>query len=162
MKEGRVVLTGIEEIKIIGEYEEYSFDVSTESEHFNCDTLRSHNCRAQLSPWFVNGGFTPLDENDYPVFNGRFNMGAITLHFPMIVAKAKEEKKDFFDVLLYYLDLVRGIHKKTVEYLSHKKAGTNPLGFCQGGFLNGHLNPDDEIGKEFLKPMCFTNRQIYC
>lgn len=113
-------------------------------------------CRAQLAPWFVKGGFEPLDDTDYPVFDGRFNMGAITLHFPMIVAKAKQEKKDFWEVLDYYLELIRGIHKKTFEYLSHKKAGTNPLGFCQGGFLNGHLNPDDEIGEETLRPMTIS------
>ncbi len=137
--------------------------VSLTGKGYQCDIYKKYKvpisrmgCRAQLSPWFVNGGFEPKDENDYPVFNGRFNMGAITLHFPMIVAKAKEEKKDFFEVLHYYLDMTREIHKRTVEYLSHKKAGTNPLGFCQGGFLNGHLNPDQEIGKEFLKPMTIS------
>lgn len=137
--------------------------ISLTGQGYQCDIYKKYKtpisrmgCRAQLSPWFVNGGFSPKDDNDYPVFNGRFNMGAITLHFPMIVAKAKEEGKDFFDVLLYYLDMVRGIHLKTIDYLSHKKAGTNPLGFCQGGFLNGHLKPDDEIGKEFLKPMTIS------
>ena len=137
--------------------------ISLTGKGYQCDIYKKYKtpisrmgCRAQLSPWFVKGGVTPLDETDYPVFNGRFNLGAITLHFPMIVAKAKEENKDFFDVLLYYLDLIRGIHLKTIEYLSHKKAGTNPLGFCQGGFLNGHLNPEDEIGKDFLKPMTIS------
>jgi ribonucleoside-triphosphate reductase len=40
--------------------------------------------------------------------------------------------------------------------LSHKKAGINPLGFCQGGFLNGHLDPDQEIGEDFLRPMTIS------
>ncbi len=113
-------------------------------------------CRAQLSPWFVKGGITPADDNDEPVYVGRINLGAIALHFPMIVAKAKEENRDFFEVLEYYMDIVRGIHKKTFEYLSHKKAGINPLGFCQGGFLNGHLDPDQEIGEDFLRPMTIS------
>ena len=113
-------------------------------------------CRANLSPWYVRGGMEPADENDYPVFEGRFNMGAISLHFPMIVAKAKKEDKDFFEVLDYYLEMVRGIHKRTFEFLSHKKAGTNPLGFCQGGFLNGNLDPDQEIGEDFLRPMTIS------
>lgn len=156
VKDGSVCLIGIKEIKFIGEYEEYSYDLSTETEHFNCDTLRSHNCRAQLSPWFIKGGITPADETDEPVYVGRFNLGAIALHFPMIVAKAKEENRDFYEVLEYYVDIVRGIHKKTVEFISHKKAGINPLGFCEGGFLNGHLNPDEEIGLDFLKPMTIS------
>ena len=113
-------------------------------------------CRANLSPWYVKGGMTPADENDVPVYNGRFNMGAISLHFSMIAAKAKKEGKDFFDVLDYYLEMVRGIHIRTFEYLSHKKAGINPLGFCQGGFLNGNKNPDEELGEEFLRPMTMS------
>lgn len=32
-------------------------------------------CRASLSPWYVNGGMKPKDENDEPVFVGRFNVG---------------------------------------------------------------------------------------
>lgn len=138
------------------ELNQNSYDVTTESEHFYCSGIRSHNCRAQLSPWFIKGGMNPADDTDIPVFIGRHNLGAITLHFPMIVAKAKEEKKDFFEVLEYYMDLVRGIHKKTYKYLSHKKAGTNPLGFCQGGFLNGYLDPDQEIGEDFLRPMTMS------
>lgn len=74
----------------------------------------------------------------------------------MIVAKAKQENRDFYEVLTYYLDLCRAIHLRTIEYLSHKKAGTNPLGFCQGGFLNGNFDPEEEIGKDFLKPMTIS------
>ena len=113
-------------------------------------------CRAQTSPWFERGGMEPADEDDKPIYDGRFNMGAISLHFSMIVAKAKKEDKDFFEVLDYYLEMVRGIHKRTVEFLSHKKAGINPLGFCQGGFYHGNKNPDEELGLDFLKPMTIS------
>lgn len=113
-------------------------------------------CRAQVSPWYERGGMEPADEDDRPVFDGRFNMGAISLHFSMIVAKAKKEDKDFFDVLTYYLEMARAIHRRTVEFLSHKKAGTNPLGYCQGGFYGGHKKPDEELGADFLKPMTIS------
>lgn len=109
-------------------------------------------CRASLSPWYVNGGMNPKDDNDKPVFVGRFNIGAISLHLPMILAKARKENKDFYAVLDYYLEMIRELHKKTYEYLGHKKASTNPLGFCQGGFFGGNLNPDDKI-KPLLKAM---------
>lgn len=133
-----------------------SYDIQTESGTFVFSGVQSHNCRATLSPWYVRGGMEPADENDYPVYEGRFNMGAISLHFPMIVAKAKQENRDFYEVLDYYLEMVRRIHQRTFQYLSHKKAGTNPLGFCQGGFLNGYLNPDAEIGEDFLRPMTMS------
>ena len=113
-------------------------------------------CRASVSRWFERGGMQPADENDKCIMDGRFNMGAISLHFSMIAAKAKKEDKDFFEVLDSYLEMVRQIHKRTVEFLSHKKAGTNPLGYCQGGFYGGHLKPDDELGYDFLKPMTIS------
>lgn len=119
-------------------------------------TISRMGCRANLSPWFERGGMFPADEDDKPIYEGRFNLGAISLHFPMIVAKAKQENKDFYEVLTYYLDMCRDIHKRTFNYLSHKKAGTNPLGFCQGGFYNGHFDPEDEIGEDFLRPMTMS------
>lgn len=125
-------------------------------------TISRMGCRATLSPWFERGGFSPADELDKPVFEGRMNMGAVSLHFPMILKKAQlicAENKDkniddvFFETLNYYLEIIRKIHIRTFEYFSHKKAGTNPLAFCQGGILNGHFSPDQEIGREFLRPM---------
>ncbi len=119
-------------------------------------TISRMGCRANLSPWYEHGGMEPADDNDKPVYEGRFNLGAISLHFPMIVAKARQENKDFYEVLTYYLDMCRAIHKRTFNYLSHKKAGTNPLAYCQGGFLNGHLDPEQELGEDFLRPMTMS------
>ena len=63
----------------------------------------------------------------------------------MILAKAKEESKDFFEVLDYYLELIRGLHLRTYDYLGEMRASTNPLAYCEGGFLGGHLKPTDKI-----------------
>ena len=102
-------------------------------------------CRAFLSPWYERGGINPADENDVPVFVGRFNIGAISLHLPMIYAKAKKESKDFYEVLDYYLELIRQLHIRTYNYLGEMKASVNPLAFCEGGFLGGHLGIHDKI-----------------
>lgn len=107
-------------------------------------------CRAFLSPWYERGGMNPSDENDKPVFVGRFNIGAISLHLPMILAKAREEGEDFYKVLDYYLEIIRGLHKRTYEYLGELRASTNPLAYCEGGFYGGNLNPNDKI-KPLLK-----------
>lgn len=108
-------------------------------------------CRASLSPWYVRGGMEPADDDDYPVFEGRFNLGAISLHLPMILAKARQENKDFYDVLDYYLEMIRNLHKRTYDFFGEKLASTNPLAFTQGGFLGGKLNPNDKI-RPILKP----------
>ena len=107
-------------------------------------------CRAFLSPWYERGGFEPADEDDKPVFVGRFNIGAISLHLPMIYAKAKQEGKDFYEVLDYYMEMIRGLHKRTYDYLGEMRASVNPLAYCEGGFYGGHLGFHDKI-KPLLK-----------
>ena len=102
-------------------------------------------CRAFLSPWYEKGGMEPADKNDKPVYIGRFNIGAISLHLPMILAKAREEQRDFYEVLDYYLEMIRKIHIRTYRYLAKRKASTNPLAYCQGGFYGGNLKPDEAI-----------------
>ena len=107
-------------------------------------------CRAFLSPWYEKGGMEPADENDQPVFVGRFNIGAISLHLPMILAKTRKESKDFYEVLDYYLELIRQLHLRTYDYLGEMKASTNPLAYCEGGFYGGNLGLYDKI-KPLLK-----------
>ena len=109
-------------------------------------------CRAFLSPWYERGGMHPADEEDKPVFTGRFNIGAVSLHLPMILAKSRSESTDFYEVLDYYLEMIRGLHIRTYDYLGEMKASTNPLGYCEGGFYGGHLQPGEKI-KKILKPM---------
>lgn len=107
-------------------------------------------CRAFLSPWYERGGMHPADEKDVPVFVGRFNIGAVSLHLPMILAKARKESRDFYEVLDYYLQLIRQLHIRTYAYLGEMRASTNPLAYCEGGFLGGHLKLGDKI-KPLLK-----------
>lgn len=107
-------------------------------------------CRAFLSPWYERGGMNPADENDKPVFVGRFNIGAVSLHLPMIYAKSQQENLDFFETLDYYLNLIRKLHIRTYEYLGEMRASTNPLAYCEGGFYGGHLGIHDKI-KPLLK-----------
>lgn len=107
-------------------------------------------CRAFLSPWYERGGMKPADDEDTPVFVGRFNIGAVSLHLPMILAKAMQENIPFFELLDYYLNLIRKLHIRTYDYLGEMRASTNPLAYCEGGFYGGHLGLHDKI-KPLLK-----------
>lgn len=107
-------------------------------------------CRAFLSPWYERGGMKPADDDDKPIFVGRFNIGAVSLHLPMILARARKESRDFYEVLDYYLELIRRLHIRTYDYLGEMRASTNPLAYCEGGFLGGHLGIHDKI-KPLLK-----------
>lgn len=99
-------------------------------------------CRAFLSDY--------RDENGELVFEGRFNLGAISLNLPMIYMKSKKEKLDYYETLNYYLELIRKLHIKRFEYVGKAKANSNPLMFSQGGAYGGYLNPEDDI-KPLLK-----------
>ena len=112
-------------------------------------------CRAFLSPWYERGGMNPADENDKAVFEGRFNLGVVSLHLPMILAKSRNESKDFYEILDYYLEMIRNLHKRTYDYIGEMKASTNPVAFCEGGLYGGYLKPTDKI-KSILKPMTLS------
>lgn len=112
-------------------------------------------CRAFLSPWYEKGGMNPADENDKPVFVGRCNLGAISLHLPMILAKARRDSKDFYEVLDYYMELIRNLHKRTYDYIGELRASVNPIMFCEGGLYGGHLKPNEKI-RSLLPPMTMS------
>lgn len=107
-------------------------------------------CRAFLSPWYEIGGLTPANDSDKPIFVGRFNIGAVSLHLPMILAKSRQENKSFYEVLDYYLEMIRKLHIRTYQYLGEMRASTNPLAYCEGGFYGGYLKAMDKI-KPLLK-----------
>ena len=112
-------------------------------------------CRAFLSPWYEKGGMYPKDENDKPIFEGRCNLGVVSLHLPMILAKARQESKDFYEVLELYLELIRGLHKRTYDYIGELRASVNPIAFCEGGLYGGNLKSEDKI-KSILPPMTMS------
>ena len=112
-------------------------------------------CRAFLSPYYERGGQKPADENDKPVFVGRFNGGAISLNLPMIFMKAKTEGKDFYEVYRYYLEMIRHLHIKTRDYLAKIKASKSPLAFMEGGLYKGNLKADETI-KPLLDYVTFS------
>ena len=103
-------------------------------------------CRAFLSPYYERGGQEgPADENDKPVFEGRFNSGAISLNLPLIYLRSVAENRDFFELLDERLEQIRSLHKRTRDYIGNLYASTNPLAFTQGGFYGGNLRPDQKL-----------------
>ena len=100
-------------------------------------------CRSFLSPYFIKGGYEPFDDNDTPIYEGRFNIGVVSINLPMIYMESIGE--DFYEHLHKYLEMVRNIHIRTKDYLGNLKASMNPVGFMKGGFYGGNLGPNDKI-----------------
>lgn len=119
-------------------------------------------CRAFLSPYYEIGKLTEdgsrdhfypaEDKEDVPVFEGRFNAGAISLNLPLIYLDAKTRGIDFYERLDYFLQMIRSLHLRTKAFLGEKKASINPLGFCEGGFYGGNLQSGQKL-KESVKMM---------
>lgn len=97
-------------------------------------------CRAFLSPWYERGGLHPADKSDIPVFEGRFNIGVISLNLPMIYGEAKEQGVDFYILLDYHLELIRRAFKRRYRMLAQLPASRNPLMFMEGGAYNPLTN----------------------
>lgn len=95
-------------------------------------------CRAYLTEWHNKEGKA--------ITIGRCNIGAVSLNLPLIWQVAKNEDKNFFDVLSDRMEVIREFFKERYEMLRHTKACTNPMSFTQGGLYKGNLGPDDEIG----------------
>lgn len=116
-------------------------------------------CRAFLSPWFKIGRleedgtrnhfYEAQDQKDEPVFVGRFNSGAVSLNLPLMYLQSKVDKRDFYEYLDEILEEIREIHKRTRRHIGHFYASTNPMGFTQGGFLGGHLKPNQRVQESF-------------
>lgn len=98
-------------------------------------------CRAFLSP------ASDPDTGEPSIY--RCNLGPISLNLPMIYYKSVIEGKDFFEVFDYYLEMVRGINKRTVKYLSNLKASSSPLVFMEGGLDGGTLKADESVKPVF-------------
>lgn len=107
------------------------------------EVVHPMGCRAYLSEF--------LDDNGKAVFTGRANIGAVALNLPMIWMKAKEENKQFFDVLSVYMEMIREFHKKRYVQIAESLASTNPIAFTQGGLYKGNKAPDEKIGYDTVK-----------
>lgn len=95
-------------------------------------------CRAYLTEW--------RDKEGKAITVGRCNIGAVSLNLPLIWQVAKNENKNFFNVLSDRMEVIREFFKKRYDLIRHTKACTNPMAFMQGGFYKGNLKADDEIG----------------
>ena len=104
----------------------------------------------------VRGNFKVSDVKVDDIVSTIYQSGVVvSLHLPMILAKARRESKDFYEVLNYYLEMIRNLHKRTYEYIGELRASVNPVMFCEGGAYGGHLKPDEKI-KSILPPMTIS------
>lgn len=69
---------------------DYSYDVTTESGHFEVSGIYSHNCRSALTVW--------KDKDNAPKFYGRFNCGVVTVSLPDIALSSSGSIEEFWKI----------------------------------------------------------------
>lgn len=104
-----------------------SFDVTTESEHFEVSGVYSHNCRSFLPP-YVN------KDNEYQ-FEGRFNKGVCTINLPNIgLTVGKGNVEEFFALLDERLEqYVKPALIARHNFVASGTTSSSPIHWCYGG-----------------------------
>lgn len=107
----------------------------------------SMGCRSSLTPDRFTEKYgnlsKALDYTGKPKYYGRFNIGVATLNLPYIALEAKEENKDFYEVLDKYLDMCHTVQRIRAERLSNTKAKVAPILWCDGALAR--LDHDETL-----------------
>ena len=70
---------------------DYSYDVTTASEHFEVSGIYSHNCRSFLTPF--------IDENGKPKYYGRLNCGVVTINLVDAALSSGGNMDKFWEIM---------------------------------------------------------------
>lgn len=86
-------------VNSIEQYDEtkYSYDVTTETEHFSVNNIYSHNCRSFLTPY--------VDEDGKPKYYGRFNQGVVTINLVDVACSSEGNMDKFWEIFDERLEL---------------------------------------------------------
>ena len=102
--------------------------------------VTSMGCRSFLSV------FKDLDGKEK--YDGRFNLGVVSINLPMIAAEARSRGERFFALLRHHMDMAYKAHMVRVKRLMGVKASQNPTLFMEGALAR--LEADDDISQLFF------------
>lgn len=152
----------------------YSYDVTTDSEHFEVSGIYSHNCRSALTVW--------KDKNNKPKFYGRFNTGVVTISLPDIALSSEGDFDKFWEIFNERLEIchkalkirhsrLRGVSSdvapilwqygalarlnkgETIDCLLFGGYSTLSLGYAGlyecVKYMTGHSHSDEGVGEKF-------------
>lgn len=90
---------------------------------------------------------TPLGGYEDPQKTvGLFNVGVVSLNLPLIYMECSKKKLNFIEEVKKYTQMCIDFLDRRYEQIASMKCSSNPLGFCEGGFVGGNKNPDDLVG----------------
>lgn len=107
--DGNVVEREVTTVNVVS-YTDYSYDVTTASEHFTVNNIYSHNCRSFLTPDRSGNGYNNIaNAGNYnpeePKYYGRFNQGVVTLNLPYVALESNGDYDKFWKLMDDALDV---------------------------------------------------------
>lgn len=122
------------------ERKDYSYDVTTQSEHFTVSGIYSHNCRSFLTPdRFTEAGAGNIaNALDYVPgkhkYYGRFNMGVVTINLPDVALSAGQDETKFWKILDERLELCHKALRWRYEHLKGTPSDVAPILWQYGAY----------------------------
>lgn len=104
----------------------YSYDVSTDSEHFEVSGIYSHNCRSFLTPY--------VDENGKPKYYGRLNQGVVTINLPDVALSSDRNLETFWKIFDERLELCHKALQARHNRLKGTLSDVAPILWQDGAF----------------------------
>ena len=139
----------VKEIQPYVDYK-YSYDVTTESEHFTVNGIYSHNCRSFLTPdrFSEEKGNISKAKNFVEgkhKYYGRFNQGVVTLNLVDVACSSGRDFDKFWEILDERLELCHRALRCRHERLLGTTADTAPILFRHGAIAR--LDKGETIDK---------------
>lgn len=134
-----------------GVSDSFSYDVTTESEHFTVSGIYSHNCRSFLTPdrFTDNGAGNIANAKNYKPnehkYYGRFNQGVVTINLPDVALSAKGDMNEFWKILDERLELCHKALRCRHERLLGTPTSIAPILWQYGALAR--LGKDEKIDK---------------
>ena len=133
------------------EIEKFSYDVTTESEHFEVSGIYSHNCRSFLTPdRFSENGW---DNKEHAMNNvegkhkyyGRFNQGVVTLNLVDVACSSGKDMNKFWEIMKDRLALCHRALRLRHDSLLGTPSDVAPILWQDGAYAR--LEPGEKIDK---------------
>lgn len=115
---------------------DYSYDVTTASEHFEVSGIYSHNCRSFLS--------TYLDNSGKPKYYGRLNVGVVTLNLPDIALSSNKDINKFWKLIDERTELCHKALRIRYDRVANATSDAAPILWQHGALAR--LQPGEKLG----------------
>lgn len=129
----------------------YSYDVTTESEHFEVSGIYSHNCRSFLTPdSFTDNGIGNIanaknHEPNKHKYYGRFNQGVVTINLVDIALSSEKDEEKFWELFEERTRLCHKALKLRHERLEGTSSDVSPIIWRYGAL--SRLEKGEKIDK---------------